>query len=155
MRRFVLPFLLLALTLSSLQVCRAQVFVGSTPCEDLTRRQLKIPDGTPCEFVKWVMRLEPAGSQKGNFSFAAEYGESRPNTNGFKIPTKIQVSGTYTVLKPADSPWQYYHLTGAGIEGNISLIRMDENIFHFGGKDESFLTGNGGFGYVLNREPKM
>jgi hypothetical protein len=156
MRRSIYAAGLLTMTSTFLILdARGQVFVGSTPCEDLTRHQLKIPDGVPCEFVKWEVRLESATPQKGSFSFVAEYGESKPNTNGFKVPTKIQASGTYSVAKGKNSQWYYYQLVSEEIGGEIPLIRMDDNIFHFGRNDGGFLTGNGGFGYVLNREPRI
>lgn len=61
----------------------ATVFVGSTPCDPNIKTILQIPAGTVCDFTRWELTLQ--GDQEASaFLLNISYGESQPNTLGFK-----------------------------------------------------------------------
>lgn len=130
------------------------VFVGSTPCDALIKSRLKIPGDTPCDFIKWELSFSTSIHDSGTFQLTALYGESQPNTNGFKGGgKKISVTGKYTnhYGKSLIPPAKVCRLNGEQLESPVFLIQMDNNILHFADNDKKFIVGNGGWGYVLNR----
>jgi len=128
------------------------LFVGSTPCDSLIRSILQIPPGDICEFIKWELTL-PA-TDTGSFRVMTLYGESQPNTNGFKGGGKaIHLSGQYKFEKNKNglsNSW-LYTLNCDQLREPLLLMAMDENILHFTDRDKRLLVGNGGWGYVLNK----
>ena len=72
------------------------LFAGSTPCDAWIRNRLQVTDSAGCEFIKWEMKLLPAGDDTGKFELLINYGVSQPNTNGFKSGgKKLTVMGSY------------------------------------------------------------
>jgi hypothetical protein len=126
------------------------LFVGSTPCNTLTRSQLEIPETTKCEFVKWELTINVSSA---TFRIVALYGESKPNTNGFMGGGQMfEGQGKYLYQSAKDNPKnKLYYLYGENFKSTIILREMDENILHFADANKKFLVGNGGWGYVLNR----
>jgi hypothetical protein len=132
----------------------AEYFVGSTPCDSLIRSVLGIPEATVCEFIKWKVEFLKASNQNGTFKLTALYGESLPNTNGFKAGgLKSEVSGTYIITRGAEinARANVYQLTGTKLKRPLVLVRMDDNLFHFADDHKNLVPGNGGFGNVLNK----
>lgn len=132
----------------------AAKFVGSTPCDSIIKTQLEIPMLGTCEFIKWELDLTTSENDSATFSLKVLYGESQPNTNGFKGGGKmIELSGSYTTsvgIKESTSA-KLYLLKPDQLESAIALVELDPNILHFVDKNKDFITGNGGYGYVLNR----
>jgi hypothetical protein len=129
-------------------------YTGSTPCDALIKSILGIPSGSVCEFMKWEMTLSKGSLDTGSYQFTVHYGESQPNTNGFRGGgTRIEVSGKYIISQGNSSGpgRKNYQLTGTKIHPELSLIEMDSNIFHFADAKGNHLLGNAGFSYVLNR----
>lgn len=126
-------------------------FAGSTPCDSFIRVQLGIPNETKCDFIKWELNLDPAGSD--SFKITAVYGESKPNTNGFMKAEHFWAKGKFAFTKGANENPNYrvLNLNAPQLKSPLLLIAMDSNILHFADHDRRFLVGNGGWGYVLNR----
>lgn len=125
-------------------------FVGSTPCDSFIRVQMGIPNERICDFIKWELNLDPAGSD--SFKIKAAYGESRPNTNVFKRTEYFLANGNYVFTKGTNENPNYrvLNLNASQLKSPLLLIAMDSNILHFADHDRRFLVGNGGWGYVLN-----
>ncbi len=129
-------------------------YTGSTPCDALIKSIMGIPSASVCEFMKWDMTLSKSSLDTGSYQLIVHYGESQPNTNGFKGGgTRIEASGKYTISRSnaSGSGRKIYHLTGTKIQPELALIEMDNNIFHFADTKGNYLLGNAGFSYVLNR----
>ena len=126
-------------------------FVGSTPCDSFIRVQMGIPNETKCDFIKWELNLDPAGSD--SFKITATYGESRPNTNGFIKTEYFLANGNYVFTDGTNenASNRVLHLNAPLLKSPLILVEMDSNILHFADHDRRFLVGNGGWGYVLNR----
>lgn len=128
------------------------VYVGSTPCDSLIFNLLRIPSGEICEFIKWTLDLKKTGTSL--FHLTAIYGESQPNTNGFKGGGKtIDLSGQFTIEtgQAANPKAKIYKLTCSPLRSPLWLVEMDDNILHLADSSKNLLVGNGGWGYVLNR----
>lgn len=131
------------------------LYAGSTPCDSFIRAQLGFPVEIKCDFIKWELHLDPAGSD--SFEITATYGESKPNANGFMKAERFLAKGRYALTKgtsesPADS---VLNLNAPELKSPLLLIVMDSNILHFADHNKRFLVGNGGWGYVLNRLNKQ
>jgi hypothetical protein len=134
------------------QVVTHERYYGSSPCDSLIRSMAGIPQGSACEFIKWEMTLE-RGDQDSACQVTLYYGESRPNTNGFKVSNKIEFSGTYHIRTgiQGNPNANFYHLKSGKGKGELWLLEMDKNIFLFTDSGGNFLMGNGGYSYVLNK----
>ncbi len=129
-------------------------FAGSTPCDTYIKSMLKIPATSVCEFIKWEMTLANDGMDSGGVQLTVTYGESQPNTNGFKMGgNKILLNGKYVArdVNISGSKKKAYYLTGPGINSGLIIVRLDNNIFHFADSNGRYLLGNDGYSYVLNR----
>ena len=126
-------------------------YVGSTPCDSIIRAQLGILPEAKCEFIKWDLTLEPAESD--SFTMTINYGESKPNTNGFKKTEQILAKGKYgfTFGTNENPKAKILNLNAPELKSTILLLVLDSNILHFTDQSKQFLVGNGGFGYVLNK----
>lgn len=123
------------------------VFVGSTPCDAEVRKALAVPEIENCEFIKWHLRLD---ERSKTFQLTVTFGESQPNTNGFKGGgTKREFSGKF---QPGGS---LYRLQSSELQQDLYLIVLNENLFHLADERGELLVGNGGYSYVLNRTPKV
>ena len=128
------------------------VFVSSTPCDAFIKSSSGIPATSTCEFIKWEHRLFKAKGGTGQFQLTALYGESQPNTNGFKGGgKKITVDRRYTSGASDKPATVFYRLQSDNIPSPLYLVKLDDNIFHFADSNKKLLVGNGGWGYVLNR----
>jgi hypothetical protein len=126
-------------------------FTGSTPGDELIRLALKIPAEKPSEFIRWNMTLDKAHY---TFQLTALYGESQPNTNGFKGGgTEITLNGRYIIETgfTGDLSLKVYKLSSDKLNDPIVLVEMDNRIFHFADSHKKLLVGTGGYSYVLNR----
>jgi hypothetical protein len=103
------------------------------------------------------LNLYKKQNESGTFQLSARYGESQPNTNGFKNGgKKIEVTGKYTLSDDLNSNpgVKVYQLDAEKLSLPVLLAEMDSNILHFLDKEKKFITGNGGWGYVLNKLKK-
>lgn len=153
-RLYLLTCILLGLTSCLAQHAAPGYFVGTTPCDSLIRSHLQIPPAELCEFIKWELTLE---SDAQKFSLVATYGESQPNTNGFKGGgKKISYTGVYSIQPATTGNNAFtYTLQPVGSASSIFLKELDRNILHFTDGKFQLLVGNGGWGYVLNKTKKQ
>src|SRR5690349_1662757 len=115
-------------------------YVGSTTCNEEFRQALKIPEATTCEFIKWELEIN-----SNDFRLRARYGESQPNTNGFKQNGHaVDIAGTVSVTKGAQvgSTYSVIHLTSRLLAVELTLVRMNESLLHFSNSRSELLIGN-------------
>lgn len=126
------------------------VLVGSTPGDALIKSLLFISSEKPVDFIRWDLTLEPAENKSGVFILNINFGESQPNTNGFKSGgEKLSLTGAYTVSK--ERRGDIYELKSESPTASISLVKINENLFHLLTPDKKLMVGNGGWSYTLNR----
>jgi hypothetical protein len=143
--------LIIAVSLFATVFCAPQssdsgyVFMASTPGDDPVKSILSIPLGTKIDFIRWGLVM----NDSGNFSLKLTYGESKPNTLGFEEEFERSYEGVYTVTK---NQFEIYHLKGKGINGELMLAKINENLFHILTADQQLMVGNGGWSYALNAQ---
>jgi hypothetical protein len=83
------------------------------------------------------------------------YGVGQPNTSGFVGGgKKIAATGTFDVTTgPAER--EIYGLKSPRPGIDVSLVRLNANLFHVVGPDGAMMIGNGGWSYTLNRNPAV
>lgn len=120
------------------------LYHGSTPCHPFVNQALSIKSS--CEFIKWKLYLKPDQS----FTLSVLYGESQPNTNGFKQGgTRVEINGQYFVQGNS------YHLQAKELTHDLILSKLDDNLLYFMDDKQSLLPGDGGFSFTLNRFPPV
>jgi hypothetical protein len=123
------------------------VLTGSTAGDPLIKRMLKIPAQTAVDFIRWNLVLQ----DDHQFSLDIQFGESQPNTLGFKNGgVKNSFTGSYTVTA-SDHFKVLYRLSSSDLPGMIALVKISENVFHLLNAQGEFMNGNGGWSYSLNR----
>ncbi len=139
---------------SATQPSAERVLVGSTPGDELIKSLLTIPVETKVDFIKWNLKLTNA-TNHGTFLLDVHFGESRPNTLGFKNDgEKRSFEGTFTISENKNERIgsEVYQLKGNGLPSAISMIKVSENLFHLLTPQNKLLVGNGGWSYSLSRK---
>ncbi len=127
------------------------ILVGSTPGDEAIKSMLLIPADTKVEFMRWHLLLD----DKNAFILEITFGESQPNTLGFKGGgEKRTINGQFTVSKSeGNRPFkEVYDLKSNNLGGKVSLVKLTENIFHILTSQNQLMNGNGGWGYSLFRK---
>jgi hypothetical protein len=121
----------------------SSIYIASTPGDDPIKSMLSITADSKVDFMRWNLILNSSGT----FSLKLSYGEAKPNTLGFKDTSERYYEGRYSVSK---NVWEIYHLKARGINGELMLARINENLFHILTSDQQLMVGNGGWSYILN-----
>lgn len=126
------------------------ILIGSTPGDELIKTMLTIPAETKVDFIRWNLILD----DKKAFVLDIAYGESKPNTLDFKSENKQTIKGTYLILKNQEENRfkEIYQLKGDDLPEIISIVKINENLFHILTPQNKLMTGNGGWSYSLNRK---
>lgn len=123
------------------------VLVGSTPGDSLIKSLLTISPDKQIDFIRWDLALNQAENGSKTFVLNIVFGEGQSNTNGFKGGgEKLSFEGTYTISK------NIYKLKNEKTSTQISLIKLNDNLFHLLTPDNKLMVGNGGWSYTLNRK---
>lgn len=121
---------------------------ASTPCDSVAKAMLHIKETGVIDFIRWNLVLTPNNS----FELSIKYGESKPNTLGFVIEYHQEIKGTFSVQKGSVLKGGIYQLSAANSDLRLSLLKLNENLFHLLGPDQRLMVGNGGWSYSLNRK---
>lgn len=126
------------------------VLMGSTPGDGLIKTMLTIPAETKVDFIRWNLIID----DKNAFVLDIAYGESKPNTLGFISEGKQTIKGTCLMVKNQDRNRfrEVYQLRGDDLPEIISLVKINENLFHILTPQNQLMVGNGGWSYSLNRK---
>ena len=125
--------------------------VGSTPCDAAVRSELGIQQDLKCDFVRWNLTLD--GTSGNSFTLEVNYGIAQANSADFvNGGVKLSASGYFEISKLANKR-ELYRLTGhRPTTIDISLIRLNSNIFHLVSPDGAMMIGTSGWSYTLNRD---
>lgn len=148
-RQTLLLFCVLILTFCSATNAKPEIIlIGSTPGDNFVKVMLTIPAETVVDFIRWRLTL----GDKNTFVLDIQYGESQPNTLGFKGDgERKNFKGTFSVLENSNFE-EVYHLKSADLSADITIAKLNENIFHLLTSQDQLMVGNGGWSYSLNRE---
>lgn len=128
-------------------------YVGSTPCDSLIKSMMGISASVPCEFMKW--KLEILENGQDSFYLRVKYGMTEPNTNGFQNGgTEKKITGKFSIEKgkASDAGSRIYYFRSPELAAPLVLVELNKGVLHFADKSNTLLIGNGGWGYVLNRQ---
>ena len=154
---------------------RNVVLVGSTACDAPIKSAVGIPAEVKCDFIRWNLALDPTNANA--FKLELNYGEGQPNTLGFiGGGQKISASGKVeTISRPrAETPpghpvsqtaaapdrggergQEIYRLKSERPAVDISLLKLNENLFQLLMPDGTMMIGNAGWSYTLNRSTPL
>lgn len=134
-------------------LCEPIALVASTPADKSIRMMLAIDTSTAVDFIRWNLMLHQTSDENsGTFDLNLVYGESQPNTLGFKKALLKVDKGKYTVSvqRIGDQLQKVYNLTGD--VSHFRFVVLNENLFHILTSDDVLMLGNGGWSYTLNRK---
>jgi hypothetical protein len=127
---------------------RETVLVGSTPGDAAIKAMLSIDPAKKVDFIRWHISLNETGR---TFALNASYGVGRPNTPDFMGGgEKVSLEGTYAVSN--DGNMAVYKLTSDKSPRPISILKLNDNIFHILSVDNRLMVGSGGWSYSLSRK---
>lgn len=112
--------------------CLSTVYVGSTPGDAPLKTLLSIATETKVDFIKWNLTLTTS-AEKNRFLLTLAFGESQPNTLGFKQGGQHRsLDGTYTTSSSNsdDLNGDIYHLKSSRLSSELLLIKVNDNLFH-------------------------
>lgn len=127
------------------------LLVGSTPGDESIKSMLSIAGDRQVDFIRWNLKLDI----KNTFVLDITYGEAQPNTLGFKGGGQQQtIKGTFLITKNRENKHftAVYQLDSNGLSEKISLVRINESLFHILTSQNRLMVGNGGWSYSLNRK---
>lgn len=126
------------------------ILIGSTPGDESIKTILTIPNETKVDFIRWNLILD----NKKKFVLNITYGESRPNTLDFISTGKQTIKGTYLIVKNHDENRfkEIYQFKSDDLPEIISIVKINENLFHILTPQNKLMIGNGAWSYSLNRK---
>ena len=126
------------------------ILIGSTPGDESIKTMLTIPAETKVDFIRWNLILD----DKKAFVLDIAYGESKPNTLDFKSAIKQTIKGTYLIVKNQGENRfkEIYQFKSDDLPEIISIVKINENLFHILTPQNQLMIGNGGWSYSLNRK---
>ena len=142
-------FLVLFWTIAcNVQAKEQNVLVGSIPGDAAAKQMLAIDASEKIDFIRMRIALNEGGRL---FDLKAAYGIGKPNTRDFENGGKsLTVKGTLEI-KEKDG-YLIYRLFNDETRVDISLIRLNDQMFHVLSSNGKLLSGNGGWNYTLSRE---
>ena len=127
------------------------VLVGSTPGDSLVKSLLAINPDKQIDFIRWDLTLNQAKNASKTYALNIVFGEGQPNTSGFKGGgEKLSFEGVYTISKSRNR--EIYELKNDKAQSAISLVKLNDNLFHLLTPDKKLMVGNGGWSYTLSRK---
>lgn len=150
---FSLAILLFSVSLSCSQTGIAQTgstieLVGSTPGDTEIKKMLGIPADIAAETIRWEMALRPDKT----FSVDLVYGESKPNTRDLKVEHKLNFVGNYAVSTTVEGNVKRETYSLESDKASLSMIKINDNLFHILTADKKLMGMYGGWSYTLNRK---
>ena len=130
------------------------VFVGTSPCDAVSRKLLHIPTTGDCEMIKWNLTLyqDPGTLTPTTYELNFTYGMSQPNTNDVRNGgTRAEQKGRWTIARgtKTDPDAVIYKLATERSDEPLSWLRLDHNLLHLLDSDR-LAVGNAGWSYTLS-----
>ena len=142
--------LVLSLACTS-QAKEPNVLVGSIPGDAAAKQMLAIDAAENVDFIRLRIALNEGDRL---FEMKATYGIGKPNTRDFENGGKaMSLKGRFEI-KERDG-YLIYRLFSDEAGVDLSLIRLNDQMFHVLSGSGRLLSGNGGWNYTLSRETEL
>jgi hypothetical protein len=124
------------------------VLVGSIPGDAVAKYMLAIDPSENVDFIRLRITLNE-GDRK--FALNAAYGIGKPNTRDFENGGKtLAIKGDLDIIE--SNRHLIYRLVNQEEGVDLSMIRINDQIFHVLSPDGHLLTGKGGWNYTISLE---
>ena len=124
------------------------ILVGSIPGDELAKQMLAIDPAENVDFIRLRIALNE-GDRK--FDLKATFGIGKPNTRDFENGGKSMSAKGQLEIKD-NGGYLVYRLLSDEAGVGLSLIRLNDSMFHVLSRGGRLMTGNGGWNYTLGRE---
>ena len=132
------------------------IFEATTPCDELSKSLLRIPESTKCEMMKWKLTLDKDSktSTLTNYNLICTYGVGKQGTREFMegAMTK-ELEGKLTVAKgiAGNREAEVYQLQNDSSQLVLFFLKVGENLLHLLDGNKHLMVGTGAWSYTLNR----
>lgn len=124
------------------------ILVGSIPGDSAAKQMLAINTSEGVDFIRLRIALNEGDRR---FDLTATYGIGKPNTRGFENGGKsMSAKGRLEMIEKDRN--LIYRLSDAEAGVDISLFRLNDQMFHVLSQNGRLLAGNGGWNYTLSIE---
>lgn len=132
-----------------------EVFVGSTPCDDLPRQFLGIPAHSPCERITWQLTLltDQDTFLPTIYKLVSTYGMQAQSAPGFVAGgTTTEMQGIWAIVKGTKSNPEavVYKLHAQEPRSPLFIVKVGDHLLHLLNPDKSLMLGNPAWSYSLN-----
>ena len=146
-----IKFFIQLLTIASVLPSEQQVYVASTPCDNIVVRDFfDIPKEIKCEQIRWSITF-----QTGVPAYEARisYGMPLQNTNNLvRGGTEVVRTGTYKMEHgfKGNKNAIVYVLQRRDSKRTLRYLKVSDDLIHLIGPGDQLAIGNGGWSYTLN-----
>lgn len=126
-------------------------FVSCTECPPDVRGFLNVPEGTKCDMINWELHV----FDNGSYILNAEWKYIVDNRTDRKGGELLDSRGTWKVIRsnPGFKKSEIYQLTSKDRpDRQLSLLKLNSNLFQLMTKDGKVSAGGAGFANTLNRK---
>jgi hypothetical protein len=122
------------------------VFEGRTPCQGIAR-EMRVRARPGCWKAKWRLTLfqDPRTGEPTTYEVEGTLHPHRPREGRWRIAQAAPAASN-----AASNP-VIYELAASGAEAPILLLKGDDRVLFFLDRSRRPLTGDGRFGYTLDR----
>jgi hypothetical protein len=127
------------------------ILVGSTPGDAMIKSMVGIDPLKNVDFIRWHLALNEKGK---TFVLNATYGVGKPNTRDFEGGgEKLLLEGSYVISNEGKLPT--YKLMSDKSPKPISVLKLNDDLFHILSPDDRLMVGSGGWSYSLSRKQML
>jgi hypothetical protein len=124
-------------------------YVASTPGDQsLIKSYLHIPESFVADFIRWDLKMD----SKDRFDLTLNYGESKPNTLGFKDhDITVHYQGHYSLERIGTIKEDVFNFISDDQTIHFKAIKINGQLLHLLNDEHKLMVGNGGWSFTLNR----
>ena len=130
------------------------VLIGCTPGDPLMKSILNILPVTNVDFIRWNLTLKILQDGSNTFILNLAFGEVKQNTLDFEGGgEKLAFEGYYTVAHVIEGKInKTIYILHSNKVNPITLLKINDNLFHFLSPGDQLMVGNQRWSYTLSRK---
>ena len=136
-----------------------QIFVASTPCDNVSVRDFFDIKDFDCEQIRWIISLHAEANppEAAKYEVRIRYGMALPNTNDLVGRGREVIrTGNYRILHGFNGNGNavVYELETKDSKTKMRYLKVNDQLLHLIGPGNELAIGNGGWSYTMNNISK-
>ena len=134
----------------------AGVFIATTPCDEVSKKLLRIPPDGNYAMMKWRLELnqDPVTLNPMTYKLVVTYGMDKQGSRDFAEGAQtIEWKGKWVLEKTftESAAVTVYTLRDENSSASLSFLQAGPNLLHLLDEDRHLVIGTGAWSYTLNR----